>query len=136
MPTPSQFDPVEEVLNDIRAGRLVIVTDDADRENEGDLICAAESVTPDMVNFMLRQGAGVLCAPMTEETARRLSLTPMVDRDANTSAHQTPFLIPVDHALSFALRVFVRRSSSFLLKKNQSFLYQDSSSSLSHLLCL
>ncbi|MBX3443114.1 MAG: GTP cyclohydrolase II [Planctomyces sp.] len=88
---------LETALAALRAGGVVIVTDAPERENEGDLICAAEFVTPDMVNFMLRQGAGVLCAPLTEEFARRLSLPPMVDRDSNTSAHQTPFLIPVDH---------------------------------------
>jgi len=94
MPAYSNLDAS---LAALKAGKMVIVTDEQDRENEGDLICAAESITPEIVNFMLRQGAGVLCAPLTEETARRLSLSPIVDRDANTSLHQTPFLIPVDH---------------------------------------
>jgi 3,4-dihydroxy 2-butanone 4-phosphate synthase/GTP cyclohydrolase II len=88
---------LDAALSALREGRMVIVTDAQERENEGDLICAAELIAPETVNFMLRQGAGVLCAPLTEETAKRLSLTPMVDRDSNTSAHQTPFLIPIDH---------------------------------------
>jgi 3,4-dihydroxy 2-butanone 4-phosphate synthase / GTP cyclohydrolase II len=93
----STVNPLDAVLAALKAGRMVIVTDAQERENEGDLICAAEFVTPEMVNFMLRKAAGVLCSPLTEETARRLSLGPMVDRDSNTSAHQTAFLIAVDH---------------------------------------
>jgi len=89
---------VDSVLDALRAGKMVIVVDAQERENEGDLICAAQSITPEQVNFMLRQGAGVLCAPLTSDVASRLQLTPIVEQDRNTSAHQTPFLIPVDHA--------------------------------------
>ena len=64
------FDPVESVIADIRAGRMVIVTDDEDRENEGDLICAAEKITPAMVNFMVREGGGMLCVPVSGDIAR------------------------------------------------------------------
>lgn len=88
---------LDEALRQLQAGKMVVVLDAQERENEGDLICAAETITPEMVNFMLREGAGVLCAPMTQETADRLHLAPIVDRDSNTSTHQTPFLIPVDH---------------------------------------
>jgi len=107
--------PIDVALTALREGRMVIVIDAQERENEGDLICAAESVTPEMVNFMLLQGAGVLCAPLTEEVAHRLSLTPIVDRDANTSLHQTPFLVPVDHqetgtGVSAASRAMTLRS--------------------------
>jgi 3,4-dihydroxy 2-butanone 4-phosphate synthase/GTP cyclohydrolase II len=106
---------LDAALAALKNGGMVIVTDEQDRENEGDLICAAEFVTPEMVNFMLRQGAGVLCAPLTEEAARRLSLSPIVDRDANTSLHQTPFLVPIDHrdsgtGVSAAARAMTLRS--------------------------
>ncbi|WP_437225533.1 GTP cyclohydrolase II [Planctomicrobium sp. SH661] len=88
---------LEDAIKQLQAGGMVVVLDAQERENEGDLICAAESITPEMIDFMLRKGAGVLCAPMTQETADRLRLSPIVDRDSNTSAHQTPFLIPLDH---------------------------------------
>lgn len=89
--------PLDQALHALRQGRLVIVVDAQERENEGDLICAAESVTPEMVNFMLRQAAGLLCAPLAQDVAERLRLRPMVDPEANTSLHQTPFLVTVDH---------------------------------------
>lgn len=76
---------------------MVIVVDAADRENEGDLICAAQFATPEIINFMLREAAGLLCAPMSRENAERLKLPPMVDPSANTSLHQTPFLVKIDH---------------------------------------
>lgn len=76
---------------------MVIVVDAQERENEGDLLCAAQFMTPEKVDFMMRRGAGVLCAPMTQDVADRLHLSQIVDRDANTSAHQTPFLMLVDH---------------------------------------
>lgn len=76
---------------------MVIVLDAQERENEGDLLCAAEFMTPEKVDFMMRRAAGVLCAPLTQEVADRLQLSPIVDRDSNTSAHQTPFLMLVDH---------------------------------------
>jgi 3,4-dihydroxy 2-butanone 4-phosphate synthase/GTP cyclohydrolase II len=90
-------DNIATALDALRAGRLIIVVDARDRENEGDLVCAAESITPEQVDFMLRQGAGVLCAPMTRDAAERLRLHPIVDSESNTSPHQTPFLVPVDH---------------------------------------
>jgi 3,4-dihydroxy 2-butanone 4-phosphate synthase/GTP cyclohydrolase II len=89
--------PLDQALHALRSGKLVIVVDAQERENEGDLICAAESVTPEMVNFMLRQGAGVLCAPLSPEIAERLRLRPMVEPESNTSPHQTPFLVSIDH---------------------------------------
>lgn len=99
-PTLPPLSSLHEALQRLKSGGMVIVLDAQERENEGDLICAAEFITPETVDFMLRQGAGVLCAPVTAETAERLHLSPLVDRDSNTSAHQTPFLIPVDHARS------------------------------------
>src|SRR5215472_2243891 len=92
-----QYSTIDEVLTALRAGRVVIVVDAAERENEGDFICAAESVTPETVNFMLEVGRCVLCVPMTQDTADRLNLSPMVPADQNTAAMQTAFLIPVDH---------------------------------------
>jgi 3,4-dihydroxy 2-butanone 4-phosphate synthase/GTP cyclohydrolase II len=92
-----QYSTIDEVITALRGGRVVIVVDAAERENEGDFICAAENITPETVNFMLEVGRGVLCVPMTEETADRLHLTPMVPPDQNTASMQTAFLIPVDH---------------------------------------
>jgi len=97
---PCTLNTLDDALKQLRAGGMVIVLDAQDRENEGDLICAAESITPEMVDFMLRKGAGVLCTPLTQETADRLRLVPMVDRESNTTPHQTPFLIPIDHVNS------------------------------------
>lgn len=85
---------IEEALADFKAGRFVIVVDDEDRENEGDLILAAELVTPEKVNFMLRCGRGVLCAPITIERCRQLELDHQVQ--TNTSMLGTPFTITVD----------------------------------------
>lgn len=92
-----QTSPLDQALEALRAGRLVIVVDAQERENEGDLVCAAESVSPEMVNFMLRQGAGMLCAPVASDVADRLRLRPMVEQDSNTSLHQTPLQVNVDH---------------------------------------
>jgi len=94
---PASMQQIEAALEALRQGKLVIVLDAQERENEGDLIAAAELMTPETVDFMLRQGAGVLCAPLTQDYAARLQLTPLVNTDSNTSPHQTPFLIPVDH---------------------------------------
>jgi 3,4-dihydroxy 2-butanone 4-phosphate synthase/GTP cyclohydrolase II len=89
--------PIEEVLQALRQGKVVIVVDDADRENEGDFVCAAESVTPETINFLLEIGRGLLCAPVSQEVADRLQLTSMVPADQNTAHLGTAFLIPVDH---------------------------------------
>lgn len=89
-----KLDTIEEAIADIRAGRMVIVVDSPDRENEGDLVVAAEKVTPDQVNFMLKQGRGVLCAPITLSRAHELRLPPMVTD--NTSILGTPFTVSVD----------------------------------------
>lgn len=85
---------VDEVLEDIRAGKIVIVVDDEDRENEGDFIVAGEKITPEIVNFMLHNGRGVLCAPLTEDRCRELDLDMQVA--TNTSLLGTPFTVSVD----------------------------------------
>ncbi|TDU73080.1 3,4-dihydroxy 2-butanone 4-phosphate synthase/GTP cyclohydrolase II [Prosthecobacter fusiformis] len=90
-------DSVESVIADIRAGRMVIVTDDEDRENEGDLICAAEAITPEMVTFMVREGGGMLCVPVSLPIAQQLSLESMVPE--NREAFRTDFTVTVDAAL-------------------------------------
>lgn len=89
-----KLDSIEEAIDEIKAGNFVIVVDDEDRENEGDFICAAEKITPEMVNFMLSNGRGVLCAPLTEERCDELELEMQVD--VNTSFLSTPFTISVD----------------------------------------
>ncbi len=88
------LDSIEEAIEDFRQGKFLIVVDDEDRENEGDLIVAAEKITPEQVNFMLKNARGVLCAPLTIDRARELNLDRQVDD--NTSVLGTPFTITVD----------------------------------------
>ncbi len=89
-----EFDPIEEVLDELRQGRLVIVTDDANRENEGDLILAAEMATPELINFMIRYTSGVICVPMEGKDLDRLELPLMTVR--NTESMRTAYTISVD----------------------------------------
>ena len=89
-----KLNTIEEALEDFRKGEFVIVVDDEDRENEGDFIIAAEKVTPEKINFMMRYGRGVLCAPITEDRAKELELEMQVPN--NTSVHETPFTVTVD----------------------------------------
>ena len=90
------FDSVESAIADIAAGKLIIVTDDENRENEGDLIMAASKVTPETVNMMIRYGSGIVCVPTVEHQLRRLGLGPMVAR--NRESHRTDFTVSVDAA--------------------------------------
>lgn len=85
---------IEEALEDIKAGKVVIVVDDEDRENEGDFICAAECVTPEIINFMATHGRGLICAPLDEQRADELGLRPMVTE--NTALHETAFTVSID----------------------------------------
>lgn len=85
---------IDEAIQDIKEGKVVIVVDDEDRENEGDFICAAEKITPEIVNFMITHGRGVLCAPLTEERCKELDLDMQVTN--NTSVHATPFTVTID----------------------------------------
>lgn len=96
----NQFDSIARALEALRAGRLVIVVDAPDRENEGDFICAAETITSEAVDFMLKVGRGVLCVPLTEDDATRLELRPVVEADRNTAPNRTQFLTQVDHRLA------------------------------------
>ena len=89
-----RLDTIEEAVEDLRNGKLIIVVDDEDRENEGDFIAAAEKITPEMVNFMATEGRGLICVAITEERCEELELDMMVGR--NTSLHDTPFTVSVD----------------------------------------
>ncbi len=95
MEQPIHLDSIEEAIEDIKAGKMIVVVDDENRENEGDLICAAEKITPAMVNFMIKEARGLLCVALTESRCRALQLEAMVG--ANTSAHETAFTISVDY---------------------------------------
>lgn len=89
-----KLNTIEEALEDIRKGKVIIVVDDESRENEGDFITAARNATPEVINFMATHGRGLICAPLTEERAHELKLDMMVP--ANTSLHETPFTVSVD----------------------------------------
>ena len=107
------FNTVEEVLEDLRAGRMIIVTDDPDRENEGDLICAGQFCTTENMNFMATHGKGLICMPMSIEYAEKLKLSPMVAH--NTDNHETAFTVSVDHVqtttgISAVERAFTTRA--------------------------
>src|SRR5262245_22601375 len=88
------FDPIEQAIEDIRAGRMVIVVDDADRENEGDFIMAAESVTPDAINFMATHGRGIICLPLEGSRLDELHIPLMVASKAGS--HETAFAVSID----------------------------------------
>ncbi len=94
MSTP--FSSIEDIISDVAQGKMIIVTDDADRENEGDLILAAEKVTPEAVNFMATHGRGLICAPIAQNIAERLGLNEMVA--VNRESHRTAFTVSVDAA--------------------------------------
>lgn len=89
-----KLNTIEEAIDDIRAGKILIVVDDEDRENEGDFICSAELITPEIVNFMAKQGRGLICAALPEERCEELQLDMMVG--INTSLHETQFTVSVD----------------------------------------
>jgi 3,4-dihydroxy 2-butanone 4-phosphate synthase/GTP cyclohydrolase II len=89
-----QLDSIEEAIEDIKDGKVIIVVDDEDRENEGDFVCAAEKVTPEIINFMAKHGRGLICAPLVEDRCEKLGLELMVGH--NTAAFETPFTVSVD----------------------------------------
>src|SRR5208283_553335 len=91
-----EFDSIESVVNDLRKGRMVVVVDDADRENEGDLIMAAEHITPAAVNFMAKHGRGLICVPATSERLKQLGIEQMVMQSADN--FRTAFQVSVDAA--------------------------------------
>ncbi|KPV56638.1 3,4-dihydroxy-2-butanone 4-phosphate synthase [Paenibacillus sp. A3] len=95
MDEPIRFHPIEEAIYDLMLGKVIIVVDDEDRENEGDFIALAEKATPEVINFMIKEGRGLVCAPITEERAQELDLPQMVSR--NTDYHGTAFTVSIDH---------------------------------------
>jgi 3,4-dihydroxy 2-butanone 4-phosphate synthase / GTP cyclohydrolase II len=95
------FDAVEDAIQDIRDGKMVIVADDEDRENEGDLVCAGSAVTPEIVNFMTKHGRGLICVALTRERADALELSPMTDQ--NTDPEGTAFTVSVDASRRFGV---------------------------------
>ena len=89
------FHTIEEALEDLRRGKIILVTDDEDRENEGDFICAAQFATTENINFMATHGKGLICMPMSEEYVEKLKLPQMVEN--NTDNHETAFTVSIDH---------------------------------------
>jgi 3,4-dihydroxy 2-butanone 4-phosphate synthase / GTP cyclohydrolase II len=89
------FDSVEEALNELKKGKVIIVCDDEDRENEGDFIALAEKTTPEVINFMVTEGRGLVCVPIEEVLAQKLRLENMVSE--NTDSHGTAFTVSIDH---------------------------------------
>lgn len=89
------FNTIEEALEDLRRGKIILVTDDEDRENEGDFICAAQFTTTENINFMATHGKGLICMPMSEEYVEKLKLPQMVEN--NTDNHETAFTVSIDH---------------------------------------
>lgn len=94
MTDDTKLNTINEAIEEIREGRVVIVVDDEDRENEGDFICAAELITPEIVNFMATHGRGLICVPLPEERCEEMELDMMVGH--NTSLQETPFTVSVD----------------------------------------
>src|SRR3979490_2024163 len=95
-PEALEFDTIDDVVRDIAAGKIVIVTDDADRENEGDLVMAAEKATPKAINFMAMHGRGLICVPISNDRAEQLGLQRMVVQ--NREMYRTDFTVSVDAA--------------------------------------
>ncbi|RUS48124.1 bifunctional 3,4-dihydroxy-2-butanone-4-phosphate synthase/GTP cyclohydrolase II [Cohnella sp. AR92] len=95
LPADFEFDRIEDALQDLMAGKPIVVVDDEDRENEGDLIVLAEKATAENINFMITEGRGLVCVPITQERAEQLDLPPMVNH--NTDYHGTAFTVSVDH---------------------------------------
>ncbi len=114
-PLPTSFDTVEDAIAAVAAGELVVVVDDDDRENEGDLVMAASHATPESVAFMIRHTSGILCTPLTEEDAKRLHLDPMVAR--NDAPLSTAFTVSVDyrHGLSTGISAEERANTVLAL---------------------
>ena len=109
-----EYNTVEEALDELRRGKIILVTDDENRENEGDMICAAEFATTENVNFMAMNAKGLICMPMSAELCKKLHLPQMVELDENTDNHCTAFTVSVDHVdtttgISAAERGFTAR---------------------------
>ena len=115
-----QLNSIQEAIEDIKNGKVIIVVDDENRENEGDFIAAAEMVTPEMINFMATHGRGLICAPLTEDRCRELDLTMMVKN--NTVLHETQFTVSVDligHGCTTGISVHDRAKTIKALVSNE-----------------
>ncbi|MFZ7943481.1 MULTISPECIES: bifunctional 3,4-dihydroxy-2-butanone-4-phosphate synthase/GTP cyclohydrolase II [Bacillaceae] len=106
------FDTIDDALNDLKDGKVVIVCDDEDRENEGDFIALAEKTTPEVINLMVTHGRGLVCVPIEEELAQKLDLMPMVSN--NTDSHGTAFTVTIDHKFSTTGISAFERSATIL----------------------
>lgn len=106
------FHTMEEALEDLKKGKIILVTDDADRENEGDFICAAQFATTENINFMATHGKGLICMPMSEEYVEKLKLPQMVEN--NTDNHETAFTVSIDHVTTTTGISAVERSITAL----------------------
>src|ERR1044072_140315 len=96
-----QFGTVEQAIADIKAGKLIMVADDEDRENEGDLICAAELVTPELINFMIKKAGGVICVALTAERVDQLGLSAISER--NIDDYRTAYTVHIDASPRFGI---------------------------------
>lgn len=106
------FHTIKEALEDLRRGKIILVTDDEDRENEGDFICAAQFATTENINFMATHGKGLICMPMSEEYVEKLKLPQMVEN--NTDNHETAFTVSIDHVTTTTGISAVERSITAL----------------------
>lgn len=116
----SNLNTIEEAIEELKAGKVIIVVDDEDRENEGDFIAAAETVTPEMINFMATHGRGLICTPLTEKRCNELELNLMVTN--NTVLHETQFTVSVDligHGCTTGISVFDRAKTIKALVSNE-----------------
>lgn len=111
------FNTIEEALEDLRRGKIILVTDDEDRENEGDFICAAQFATTENINFMATHGKGLICMPMSEEYVEKLKLPQMVEN--NTDNHETAFTVSIDHVTTTTGISAVERSITALACVNE-----------------
>ncbi|MBB2479524.1 3,4-dihydroxy-2-butanone-4-phosphate synthase [Bacillus sp. APMAM] len=106
------FNTIEEAIQDLKLGKVVIVCDDENRENEGDFIAIAEKASPEIINFMVTHGRGLVCVPIEKELAQKLELTPMVSK--NTDSHETAFTVSIDHKFSTTGISAYERSATIL----------------------
>ena len=108
------FDPLEKAIADIKAGKMIILVDDADRENEGDLCCAAEKVTPEIINFMAKHGRGLICLSITSEVNTRLGLWPMTAQNTSNYGTKSNFTVSIEAAKGVTTGISSARQFSSL----------------------
>lgn len=106
------FDSIEEAIADLKLGKVIIVCDDEDRENEGDFVAIAEKATPEVINFMITHGRGLVCTPITKSLAERLNLEPMVTH--NTDQHGTAFTVSIDYKTTTTGISAIERSTTIM----------------------